>query len=104
MTIIQLEKVLEIFGAVTIIGIIGFFIICLIIKIKDIIYDLRESYKIAHRFDKPPTAKCFCIDCAFYRKDSRCTLPGNDRYTPDCGFCYEADPKKEKRIKKNAID
>ena len=51
----------------------------------------REEYKYKHRFDKPPTAECYCVDC-WYRDNetSRCRRYG--RYTMDDSFCEEAMP------------
>lgn len=57
-----------------------------------VIADLRWNYRYKHRFDKPPTAKCYCKDCRLHGKDNRCNLPGVDRFTPDNGFCYEVEP------------
>lgn len=33
-----------------------------------IIKSLKSLYKEKHRYDKPPTAKCYCKDCVFARK------------------------------------
>lgn len=50
--------------------------------------------QIKHRFDGTPTAKCWCRDCKWHGVESnKCGLPGIGRYTPDNGFCYEADPR-----------
>ena len=65
--------------------------------LKDRIADARWEYRYKHRFDKPPTAKCYCKDCKLHGTKSqhtnRCYLPGSDRFTPDNGFCYEAEPR-----------
>ena len=59
--------------------------------------DMKRSWRIKHRFDKPPTAKCYCIDCELHggQYPNSCRLPGNSRCTPPSGFCYEAKPRKK---------
>ena len=37
--------------------------------IGELIDNLRWKYKHKHRFDKPPTAKCYCKDCVYYLKN-----------------------------------
>ena len=66
--------------------------------IKDWIYDLRREYQYKHRFDKLPTAKCYCVDCKYHNNETgRCYRfhEKDGRLTADCWFCYEAEPKKE---------
>ena len=40
-----------------------------VIKLHDSIAEYRDAkryeYKINHRFDDPPLAKCYCIDCKY---------------------------------------
>ena len=66
--------------------------------IRDKIQDLKRDYRIKHRFDKPPTAKCYCVDCTYYNSESgRCYRfhEKDRRLVADCWFCYEAEPRKE---------
>lgn len=64
----------------------------------------RRKYK--HRFDKPPTAACYCKDCIYHGtkyKDggnNKCDYPGIDIWTPDEGFCFEAEPINAQEAKK----
>lgn len=87
----------ELLGVMVCIGLIclttGLFITWIEDKIRSKIYD----YRMKHRFDKPPTAKCYCIDCEFHniRGTYWCHLPGMSRATPDFGFCYEARPREK---------
>lgn len=60
------------------------FIIFVIKKIRD----LQRRYQYKHRFDKPPTANCFCKDCIYHKKDNYCGYVGQK--TPEDGFCYRA--------------
>ena len=62
--------------------------------------EIREAiwvYKYKHRFDKPPTAACYCIDCKFHGDPidpTRCTnRPNVVLRTADEWFCQSAEPK-----------
>lgn len=71
---------------------------CAFVSLRDAIRSLRWLYKYKHRFDEPPTAACYCKDCKYHvEKGSNgagpCEWPGVTRWTPDNGFCYEAEPK-----------
>ena len=47
---------------------------------------------IEHRFDKLPTARCYCRDCINYKNNKGyCEMFG--WYTSDQHFCSFADPK-----------
>lgn len=65
--------------------------------IRDVVRVWRWEHKYKHRFDKPPTAKCYCKDCKWHSvKDNKCgDVTWADRHTPDNGFCYEAEPRKK---------
>lgn len=68
------------------------------ISIKESIEDLRYVYRYKHRFDKPPTAKCYCIDCKNYNIETqRCYGFHEDsiRLVADNMFCYRAEPRKK---------
>lgn len=80
------------------------FIILLIVKIYNLIADHRDikrcEYIIAHRFDDPPLAKCYCIDCQYcYGEPTRsgsgvyCSLFNSGIVIQDNSFCYRAEPK-----------
>lgn len=54
----------------------------------------KRSQQIKHRFDKPPTAKCYCKDCSSYNlQDGRC-YAFEIQYVADNWFCWKAEPKK----------
>lgn len=65
----------------------GMFIMFVIEKIRD----LQRRYKYQHRFDKSPTAKCYCKDCIHYNDKDLCYYFKFN--TDDDGFCWKADPK-----------
>ena len=51
-----------------------------------------KEYEYKHRFDKPPTAECYCVDC-WYRdnENSKCRRY-NELYVADDWFCKDAMP------------
>ena len=61
--------------------------------LKDRIRDARWEYKYKHRFDKPPTAKCWCKDCVNRDEDGECDVMG--RFVPNDAFCCHAEPKEK---------
>ena len=65
-----------------------------------ILNEIREAiwvYKYKHRFDKPPTAACYCIDCKFHGDAIDTTRCTNRKdvvlQTADEWFCQAAEPK-----------
>ena len=99
------------------IGIIS--VICILVTIATVaisgiglkIEEYQRQYRIKHRFDKSPTAKCYCRDCKFWEPETgKChshhTAPGY--HMADCWFCYSAEPitgevfkQREEWIRKN---
>lgn len=65
--------------------------------ISNEIDEARWVYKYKHRFDKPPLAACYCVDCKFHGDaidSTRCTKREDVRlYTADEWFCQAAEPK-----------
>lgn len=56
--------------------------------------ELKYKYECKHRFDKPSIARCYCIDCAYYSKDSGQCLCHDKWYVNEADFCSEAYPRK----------
>ena len=56
----------------TILGIVcfmiggSFIVISYFCSICKKIGELKYKYECKHRFDKPPIARCYCIDCTYY--------------------------------------
>ena len=72
-------------------GVLGLILIGIFDSIKQKIDELKNYHRIKHRFDKPPLADCYCIDCKFYnRKNERCYRL--NRSTADNWFCWNAEP------------
>lgn len=83
-------------GGATIIMIGVFVISWLVNTIPDHIRKWKRKYKIKHRFDKLPTAKCYCIDCVYHENENgKCYLLSQERdyYTNDMSFCFGAKPR-----------
>ena len=92
------ENLFCFFGVLFCVIVLTGILVALAIYGKEVVEDLRWKHQYKHRFDKPPTAKCYCKDCKWHidkgSTKNRCTnVTWADRYTPDNGFCYDADPK-----------
>lgn len=65
--------------------------------ISNEIHEAIWVYKYRHRFDKPPTAACYCVDCKFHGDaidSTRCTNRKDVVLrTADEWFCQAAEPK-----------
>lgn len=69
---------------------------CIINWVRHEIDVLRWKYRYKHRFDKLPTAECYCRDCKHWRYDNSCSkLKG--WHTADNWFCWAAEPTKKER-------
>lgn len=62
-------------------------------EIKNIINHYKRKYQQKHRFDKPPTAKCYCIDCKYRTEYEECHVLGGSFKVADDWFCWKAEPK-----------
>lgn len=58
---------------------------------KEKIRQARINYRIKHRFDGKPIAKCWCRDCRGRNNKTRLCYV-NNVYKADNGFCDCADP------------
>lgn len=75
---------------------IGFFlIIAAWYGLKELIHVVRRNYQIKHRFDKPPTAKCYCIDCIRHNNESGKCHKFDGWHTADSWFCWDAEPREK---------
>ena len=68
------------------------FVSVLVIVCKEFIENKKYNYMIKHRFDKPPTAECYCKDCNMHGEDNEC-FKFNGWRTADDWFCWDAEPK-----------
>ena len=80
-------------GAVVIIVMVVTMIWGLVCAVREFIRERIWIYRYNHRFDKPPTAKCYCKDCSFYGDFAHTRLCRmHNRSFADDYFCKDADP------------
>ena len=99
-------------GAFVIIAMIVAMIFAVFCAIKQVIRNLIWIYKYNHRFDKPPTAKCYCKDCSLYGDfTSRSLCRKHKFHFSEDYFCKDADPceaesglAREKRTKEENME
>lgn len=75
---------------------VGDCIICiylLLCAIKKGVKKLKYHYKVKNRFNKPPTAKCYCRDCRSHGADGKC-YGFVSKQTNDSWFCAWAEERK----------
>lgn len=91
------NDILVVFGAISLFVMVGVVVIGSVDLVTSIIDNANRKYRIKHRFDKPPTAKCYCIDCEHWdRETGECyRFVREHRHTADNWFCWEAEPRKE---------
>ena len=89
-----IKDILVIMGFVSCVVIIVFVVACIITYIKDVYIDIRHKLKIKNRFNKPPQAKCYCIDCVRWNSKTGACSKFEVWHTADCWFCWDAEPKK----------
>lgn len=84
-------------GAATCLLLVAGLIMTILRLVKDLVGDLKWKYKIKHRFDKKPLAKCYCIDCENYSEDfGKCYSQGFEYYPSEVKedhFCSLAEPR-----------
>ena len=93
-------EILALIGAVASLSIIGCMLVFAWMYLLEFIDKAKFKYRYKHRFDKPPTAKCYCIDCGYHDNETgQCYRFGETtkeyRCTADNCFCWEADPRKK---------
>ena len=62
--------------------------------IKELVHRLKYRRAVKHRFDKPPMAKCYCVDCDRYNPKSGECYGHSGWYVADSWFCWSATPRK----------
>lgn len=87
-----MKDFLAIIGGATLWVIAFFLLIALWYLIKELIDIAKRAYRIKHRFDGPPTAKCYCRDCTKHNNETKQCSKFSGWYTADNWFCWDADP------------
>ena len=89
-----MTEILAIIGAICSAAIIGCMLAFAWTCLLEFIDEAKFKYRYKHRFDKPPTAKCYCIDCGYHdNENGRCSI--FDEFIADNCFCWKADPRKK---------
>jgi len=68
-------------------------LLIIIDRLKEKISEQKYPHAVKHRFDKPPTAKCYCKDCRFHSNEYNKCCIFTHQYTADTWFCCFAAPK-----------
>lgn len=87
-------------GAAAILALISLMITILISDVREFINSVKLKYKQKHRFDKPPTAKCYCVDCCYHDNETGRCCKFETWYTADNWFCWNAEPRKQEENQK----
>lgn len=81
-------------GAAATLALISLMITALICNVREFINSVKLKHKQKHKFDKPPTAKCYCADCIYHDNETgRCCK--FYLYTEDDWFCCDGEPRKK---------
>ena len=93
-------EILAIIGAAALISIVAVVIVIAKYEIEKLIKNKKREYQVNHRFDKPPKAKCYCVDCVHYdtidNRTGLCSLSNGKAFTDD-HFCAMAEPTRNSR-------
>ena len=95
-------RALAYFGALISIVIACFLAFGLLYAIREGFHKLKWRHKYKHRFDKPPTAACYCRDCKKHGDEDetqRC-YKFDGWHTSDDWFCWDAEPREESQERK----
>lgn len=86
-------NLLESIGAMTVVCLVSFMIFLVSMFMKSFISNLIRKYQIKNRFNKPPTAACYCRDCEnFDPETGKCWYTCNTRLMSPEWFCCFAEP------------
>lgn len=85
---------LSFIGLITLITIAIFTVFVLCSLTVEVIGRIKRNYEVKHRFDKPPTAKCYCRDCDQHNNESNRCYKFDGWYTAPSWFCWDANPRK----------
>ena len=106
-----LKSVFAAVGAIALLTVLLCMVLMIICYLTNIIEEARRQHRIKHRFNKPPTAKCYCRDCKFWNPENgECHVSHTAKgyCMADNWFCYSAEPvtgeigkQREEWIRKN---
>lgn len=82
------------FGLIALLAVVALFLVWAKECIEDTISIAKWKYTYKHRFDKAPTAKCYCKDCKHYCRSTNSCCMFDDRKMAEEWFCWRAEPTK----------
>ena len=85
---------LAIIGASALFAVGIFTIYMIFCGVSNLIIKAKRNYQIKHRFDKPPTAACYCRDCKRHDNDTQRCYKFDGWHTADSWFCWDAEPRR----------
>lgn len=98
------ENLTELFTFIGIATIVAAFLLLLGVLwhwICDTVDNLKWKRKYKHRFDKSPTAACYCKDCVHFSSDDyNICFQHRGWVVSDAWFCWAAEPRKSDPDKK----
>ena len=90
----MLIEILAIIGAMTLAAVMVCVLAFAWMYLLEFIDKAKHKYRYKHRFDKPPIAKCYCIDCKHHDNDNGLCSSFGEFIADNC-FCWKADPRIE---------
>ena len=93
-------NILESVGAASLLLVGAFILWIIFLIVKDTVHKSLIARKIKKRFNKPPTAKCYCRDCEQWEPETaKCWDNCNSRLMAPDWFCCFAEPLTGDRFK-----
>ena len=83
----------------------GVFVLIMIAveSLRDLVDDIKYKHHQKHRFDKPPLAKCYCVDCKSYNPTNGSCSCHTGWSVYDAWFCWSATPRKRNKFDKEKV-
>ena len=91
---------LSIIGCIAIIVAIGVVLSLIVDFVNELIDEYKHQKRYKHRFDKPPTAKCYCKDCKKWNPERGSCAKFKGWLTADSWFCWDAEPITKEQAKR----
>lgn len=86
----------ELIGIATVAAALIFGVCLLMSAFEDWFKMAKWRYQYKRRFNKPPTAKCYCKDCRFHNDHTKQCGKFDGWNTAEDWFCWDATPYKHK--------
>lgn len=90
-----MTDVFALIGFSTLILVLICLVWCLTVSLLDWIDKRIYLYKCKRRFNKTPTAKCYCRDCKKHSVTSNRCYKFDGWNTANDWFCWDAEPRKK---------